>query len=269
MHWQTATDTLLRPLIEKPRVGLVTDVDGTISPIVARPDDAQVTPRSRDLLAALHDHLALVAVISGRAAHDVQARVGLAGLVYAGNHGLEWWQDGESAPAPGVMAFRPALEAARRALEPHLLPGMLSEDKGATLSIHYRQAADPADVEARFGPLIERIAGEHRLRVFRGRMVYEIRPPIDINKGSAFHDLITTHQLDAAVYLGDDTTDVDALRMARQMRDAGECFALGLGVESDHMPPAVRENADLLVAGVQDVEAFLAWWLRARMASST
>ena len=81
MYWQAATSTLLEPVVSSARVGLVTDVDGTISPIVNHPDAAQVTPRSRALLADLRSHLALVAVISGRSAADVGARGGIRGLV--------------------------------------------------------------------------------------------------------------------------------------------------------------------------------------------
>ena len=144
MHWQDATDTTLHTLLEQPRLGLITDVDGTISPIVAHPDDAQVTPRNREMLDALQDVLTLVAVISGRAADDISQRVGIPGLVYVGNHGLETWIDGEVTLAPQVHAYRPGLEIVRDALTPRILPGMIVEDKGATLSIHYRRAEDPA-----------------------------------------------------------------------------------------------------------------------------
>jgi len=269
MHWQSATSTLLQSVISGARVGLVTDVDGTISPIVDHPDAAQVTPRSRALLADLQSHLALVAVISGRAAADVRERVGIPDLVYVGNHGLEWWAGGRIEIAPEAAAFRPALEAALDAVRAEQVPGMLVEDKGATISVHYRQTADPAAVHARLGPVFEDLAGQHGLKLFQGRMVFEIRPPVDVNKGSAFHHLVARHNLDAALYLGDDTTDVDALRMARHLRETGACYAVGLGVESANMPPAVRDNADLLASGVQDVESFLSWLLSACSASST
>jgi hypothetical protein len=82
--------------------------------------------------------------------------------------------------------------------------------------------------------------------------------------------LIETYHLDAAVYLGDDTTDLDALRMARQLRDSGACWAVGLGVASEHVPPAMPATADLMLSGVQEVETFLGWLLsNAARASST
>jgi trehalose 6-phosphate phosphatase len=263
MHWQDARSTSLQRLLDAARPGVITDVDGTISPIVAHPDAAQVTPRSRDLLRDLHAHLALVAVISGRAVADVQARVNLPELVYVGNHGLEWWIDGQVQLAPEAAAHRPALEAALDAVRALQVPGMIVEDKGATLSVHYRQTSDPDTVAATFTPILQRIADERGLKLFQGRLVFEVRPPIQVNKGSAFSDLITYYHLDAAIYLGDDTTDVDALIMARRLRESGACYALGLGVTADETPPAVLDHADLLADGVQDVEAFLAWLLSA------
>lgn len=269
MHWQTATATLLQPVTSRDRLGLVTDVDGTISQIVDQPDAAQVTPRSRDLLHALHARLALVAVVSGRGVADVRRMVGLPELTYVGNHGLEWWRDGQVALAPETRAYRPALEAAIHALSAYTVPGMIVEDKIATISVHYRQTANPTATAAALAPVLERIAAGQRLRLFQGRMIFELRPPVDTNKGSAFRQLVDEHDLGAAIYLGDDTTDVDALRMARELRDSGRCYALGLGVESEHMPTTVRDHADLLIGGVHDVEAFLAWLLTAVSASST
>jgi trehalose 6-phosphate phosphatase len=267
MSWQTSP--LLTRLVDYTRLGLVTDVDGTISYLVEQPDAARVTPHSRDLLQALQRHLALVAVISGRAARDVQAMVDLPGVVIIGNHGLEWWRDGSVEIAPLAAAYRPALEAAAAAIRTRPLPGLFVEDKGATLSIHYRRTADPAATASWLADFLPEIAGEHNLKVFQGNMIFELRPPVGIDKGSAFQQLVERHRLDAAVYLGDDTTDVDALRMARHLRDGGTCYAVGLGVASDHTPPALRDAADLLLSGVQDVETFLGWLLNAVIASST
>jgi trehalose 6-phosphate phosphatase len=268
MHWQAAIDDTLNALVTQPRFGLVTDVDGTISPIVNEPDAAQVTPRNRELLQALQAELALVAVISGRGVADVRNRVGIPDLVYVGNHGLEWWIDGQIETAPAAQQYRPALDTALEAAKAKYVPGMLFEDKGATLSIHYRQTRNPDAVADMLTPVFEQIANQHGLKLFRGRMVFEIRPPVQVNKGSAFKQLIERYELGAAVYLGDDTTDTDALHMARQLREEGGCEAFGLGVLAEDAPPVVREAADFFLDGVADVEAFFAWVLKARQASS-
>jgi trehalose 6-phosphate phosphatase len=255
------------------RIGLVTDVDGTISPIVDQPDAARVTERSRELLAALANRLALAAVISGRAAGDVRDRVGLAQVVYVGNHGMERWADGRTDSPPEVQVHRPALEAVRDALEADLLPGMHVEDKIATLSLHYRQAADPDAAYARFKAIVPEVAAEHGLRAFEGRMIFEVRPPVDVNKGTAFGALVREYQLGAALYIGDDTTDVDAMATARRLREEGKCLAYGIGVRADETPAAVLETADYVVDGVAGVESFLAAVLssvlKASSASST
>lgn len=269
MHWKDAIANQLLPFIRQTRVGLVTDVDGTISPIVDDPDAAQVTPRNRELLHSLRAHLTLVAVISGRTVTDVRNKVNVPGLVYIGNHGLEWWVNNRVERSPDVQQYRPAIEAALHLLQAEQVEGMFIENKDATLSVHYRTTPNPHTVETTFFPIVKRIATEHGLKVFKGRMVFELRPPIAINKGSAFRQIVEQYQLDAALYLGDDTTDADALTMARQLRQEGSCHALGMAVLSEDTPDVVRESADLSLSGVADVEAFLSWLLNARKASST
>jgi trehalose 6-phosphate phosphatase len=244
-------------------MGLVTDFDGTVSPIVRDPYGAQVTARSRELLRALGAALPLVAVVSGRSAADIQQRVGLPGLVYVGNHGLERWVDGQVEVHPQAAGYRPALEAAIHELEPIKPPGMIIEDKGVTLSVHYRQADDPDAIGAAYRPRVRDLAARLGLTFFEGR------PPVAVDKGIAFRRLVTEHDLGSALYIGDDLTDVDAFRAAHDLRRSGACYALAAGVESGGAPDAVRETADVLVSGVPGVEALLSWLLDARSASST
>jgi trehalose 6-phosphate phosphatase len=260
MHWQDDRDRFRQWLAHK-RVGLITDVDGTISPITDQPDAAQVTASAKQSLEALAGRLTLVGVISGRAAADVQARVGVPGLIYVGNHGMERWQAGEVVRPPEVIAYRPNLETAIARLQPIAdgIDGVILEDKGATLSLHYRLAQDHDAVQREIGPLMEHIERDNDLKVFAGRMIYEIRPPLAMNKGSAFARLVQEFKLDAALYIGDDTTDADALHQANTLREAGDCDALGIGVRSDETPPVVLSTATHTADGIPDVEAFLAW----------
>ncbi|MCC6616884.1 MAG: trehalose-phosphatase [Anaerolineae bacterium] len=259
LPWQQATDTLLAPLLTAARLGLVTDVDGTISPIVSRPEAAQVTPRSRELLTALAARLALVGVISGRAAADVRERVGVAEMVYVGNHGMERWTDDHVQVVPEVQAYRPALVAVAEGIRAHLPPGAQIDDKGATYSIHYRNVADPARTKTEVTPLLLQLSAEHGIKLVQGRMIFELRPPLEIDKGTAFTALVRDYQLDAAIYLGDDTTDADALHACQRLRESGECYAIGVGVLADETPAAVIESADVVAQGIEQVEDFLAW----------
>ncbi len=268
MYWENAKDELLKAL-DKPRFGLITDVDGTISPIVDVPDEARVTPRNLNLLADLGAQLTLTAVISGRSAEDVRQRVGLPGLVYVGNHGMEQWKDGEVIVSPTAAAYRDNLSAAAPEIRQIMVNGMRFEDKGATLSVHYRQTSDPKSVANELTLAMQRIAEKHGLHLTQGRMVLEFRPPVETDKGTAFEELVRSYRLEAAIYLGDDTTDVTVFVTARRLREAGECLAYGLGVESQGTPQVVLTEADFLVQEVAGVESFLDWLSSARTASST
>lgn len=269
IDWKTAIDSHLCPFVTHRRAGLLTDVDGTISPIVPHPDDAVVSERSKALLAALDKHLTLTGVISGRAAADIHQRVGVPILIYVGNHGLERWVNGQVQPDPTVEPYLSSIQGAKQEIEGHLRPHMWVEDKIATLSVHYRQADDPDRIARDLTPQMQYIADTHGLRFFEGRRIFEIRPPLAINKGTAFRHLIDEYDLDAAIYIGDDVTDADALRAARDLRSAGTCYALGVGVESDATPPVVSETSDLSASGISDVESLLAWLLSAFKESST
>ncbi|MAU12029.1 MAG: trehalose-phosphatase [Anaerolineaceae bacterium] len=267
MTWRDATETLLKPLITSERVGLITDMDGTLAPIVPNPDDAYPTERSKKLLAQLSEHLTLVAAVSGRAVADLHERVNLPGLVYSGNHGLERWENDKVVVAPMVLEYENALQKAKAAVTDIAPEGVMIEDKGATLSVHYRNAAIPAEINLLFEPKLRDIADKHNLRLFSGRKVFELRPPLDIDKGTVFKQLIEENNLDAAIYIGDDTTDADALKMARQLRDDKQCHAVGMGVQSDDTPSVVLISADCLADGVEGVEDFLEWFLKSVMAS--
>ncbi len=269
MHWQPTQSAALKRFVGYPRLGLIADLDGTLSPITGRPDQAQITPKNMELMERLQRQLTLVAVLSGRSAADIRSRVGIPGITYIGNHGLERWQRGRISVLPAAQAFRARLESALADLQPHQVPGMILEDKGATISIHYRQTRNPSEVFERLLPVIQEIAARHGLDHFQGRMVFELRPPIEVDKGSALRSLVSEHLLDSAFFLGDDTTDVAAFRMARRLRRAGRCYSFGIGVDSDETPAAVLETADLLVSGISGVESFLDWLSAARMASLT
>jgi trehalose 6-phosphate phosphatase len=266
LHWKNAQKQLSQ-LFSCERVGLVTDMDGTISPIVPVPAEAKPTEKNRELLQALHQTLALVAVVSGRAVEDVRQRVNLPELIYVGNHGLECWQNEQVVPSPQAKTYRPHLEAAIQVLKSQMPDGMWIEDKQVTLSIHYRHTNDPESMAKIFSPILSQIAEQNTLKLFQGRMIFELRPPIDIDKGTVFKQLVEEFKLDAALYIGDDTTDADALKMAQHLRQAKTCYALAVGVESEETPSAVLNHSDFLVSSVADVEVFLAWLLNASKAS--
>lgn len=267
-HWQQGKGELEKA-IQQPRFGLFSDLDGTLSPIAPTAEAAQITPRNRELLAELAKELPLVALISGRRAASLQNKVGLAGIVYVGNHGLEQWIDGKAVVLPEAATYSKTLQAARAELEALMPEGAYVEDKEATLSVHYRATKYPSDFALVHAVQISSIAKSHGLELFTGKMVFEVRPPIQVDKGSAFRELAQQHQLDSALFLGDDISDLHALQTARELRENKICAGWGIGVQSDEAPEELAQAADYLATGVADVEALLGWVLMARKASST
>lgn len=265
IHW-SAAKVPLRQLLAEPQFGLFSDLDGTLAPIAATPEAAALTPTNRQHLQALAAELPLVALISGRRAASLQAKVGLPGLVYVGNHGLEQWLDGNVVGLPQAASYRAVLQQAHSEIQALLPPGAVVEDKDLTLSIHYRQTPDPRAFLLSWGVQLRAIAQQHGLEMFTGKMVLEVRPPVAVDKGVALQALAAEHQLRAALFLGDDISDLSALQAVRTLRAQG-VHAWGVGVRSADAPAELLDEADYLADGVADVEALLAFILAARQAA--
>jgi trehalose 6-phosphate phosphatase len=193
------------------------DYDGTLTPIVAHPDLAVLAPDAREALRHLA-RVATVAVVSGRALADVRALVALDDIVYAGNHGFEIQGPGGTALSYEVGGdFLDDVARVREVLAQRVEPisGAWVEDKARSLSVHYRQTPEErvADVEAAVDAAL---ADAPRLRKHHGKMVFEIRPRIDWDKGRAVLWLLEALGLEGPevlpFYLGDDVTDEDAFR---------------------------------------------------------
>lgn len=248
----------LRSVLGQRPCGVLTDIDGTISPIAPTPDAAYVTPTARQHLASLAERLDLVAAISGRAAADAARMVDLPQLIYIGNHGLDVWRNGAGQPLPVAAPFAAAIANVLRQAESQInIPGVLWENKGVTASVHYRQTADPHRAQAELGAVLRALTIANGLRLTGGMMVWEIRPPLQINKGVAVRSLVEEHGLRGACFFGDDRTDADAFVALREMRAASTCATLAIGVLGADTPLIVRETADVLVDGVAGVEHML------------
>ena len=260
-----AVERVVEVLARAP-AGLLTDIDGTISRIAPTPDAATVEPAMAATLGRLAGRLALVAALTGRSAADAARMVGVPGLLYVGNHGLERLGPGAGDGATGidpvaarfVPVIRDTLAAAERAARAAGLRGLLFEDKGLTASIHYRLAPDPAGARATLLPIVQGLADAGGLRLTEGRLVLELRPPVRGNKGTALAALVDDYALAGVVFLGDDVTDLDAIAELRRLRDAGRTIGLAIGVVASESPPALREAVDLAVPGVDGAAALLA-----------
>lgn len=247
-------DERLSAVLEQRPCGLITDIDGTISPIAPTPDAAYVTPTARQHLERLAGQLDLVAAVSGRAAADAARMVGLPQLIYIGNHGMDVWRNGVGQPLPVAAPFAAAIAGVLREAQTNIhIPGVLWENKGVTASVHYRQTADPHAAQTELGAVLGALAAANGLRLTGGRLVWEIRPPLQIDKGVAVRNLVEEYRLRGAFFCGDDRTDADAFMALHDLRAAGTCATLAIGVLSADTPAVVRETADLLVNGVAGV----------------
>jgi trehalose-phosphatase len=269
MAGETQTTTaawrgLLAPLRAEPgKAAILTDFDGTLAPIVERADEVALPDAARALLPRLVDRYALVGAISGRRTADVRGRVGVDGLAYAGNHGLELMMpgDAEAKPDPSVdgregdtAAFMAGVESARLDAA-----GLRLEDKGPIQALHWRGAADEAAAEAAARQIAVE-AGRAGLEPHWGRKVLELRPVGGGGKGTAVASILAEDGVDRVVYAGDDRTDVDAFRRLAELRDAGELVAaVRVGVVSAEGPPEVAEESDVTVEGPAGWLEILAW----------
>ena len=219
---------------------LLLDVDGTLAPIVPRPDDAHMPDETRSLLRELAARYALVACVSGRSSAEARRIVGVEELLYVGTHGLEL--------APGAAVWRDQIERFAATVD---WPPEWIENKSLSLSLHYRQSPEPEKSHLALERIAE-AAEEVGLYSRFGRMLLEILPPVDADKGTAIRSLLDERGLTRALYAGDDTTDLDAFR-ALDGLELGICVAL----TSSEAPAALVEAADIVLAGPNELVELL------------
>ena len=218
--WPSVT----RKLASSPRVLLLFDYDGTLTPIVARPEIAVLTDETRRLLTALAEmDRFVVGVVSGRGLDDLEDLVAVPGLVYAGNHGLEMSGLGMDFVHPEAPSFEGSIAEIARTLERELaeVPNVLVQNKRLTLTVHYRNTPDSFEAQvnsavvATVAPYLQ--AG--RIKITRGKKVVEVRPNLDWGKGQAIEKIRREcGDNPLPVFFGDDQTDEDGFAV---VQDAG------------------------------------------------
>ena len=230
---------------------VATDFDGTLAPIFEDPETPTITPANRRALIALGERPDVaVAVVSGRRLADLRSRVGIDAARYVGNHGLEVAECDRVATHPAAEELRPALDRASAALEERIgdVPGVEIEDKGATITVHYRRAS-PRRVEEVASAVTGVVESVDGLRTTSGKQVAEIRPDVDRDKGSAVRELAADVPDGwRTVYVGDDTTDEDVFRVLDP--EAGDAGVVVGDRETD---------ATHRVADQRDVSRLLDW----------
>jgi trehalose 6-phosphate phosphatase len=255
-------EELLQPLRDAPdRSAVLLDVDGVLAPIVQLPDDAHMPETTRRPLIEVARRYGTVACVSGRRASDARRIVSLGSIAYLGSHGSEVLKPGTIAPeldselqawARRVQAFaQDAYGEKLRRLRVRL------EDKEAIAGLHWRGTPDEDASLSAIEEVAER-AEEAGFVTHWGRKVLEIRPPVRIDKGAGIVNLLKDTDLAAAVYVGDDVTDLDAFRGLSELQERGRLgYAVRVGVRSDETPAALEEEADALVDGPDGVRGLL------------
>lgn len=251
--------------------GLFSDVDGTLSALAPTPGSAVLLPGIRELLIEARGAFAVVAAVSGRAATDIRRLVDVEAITYIGNHGFDRIEpDGTFSLLDAAAPYREVIAAAADRLGRELMPrfpGMFVEPKGATASIHTRGAIDPRAADEAVYAAALAAAEQAGLRVTRGKYIVELRPPVAVDKGVAVAEAIRLHGLRGALYLGDDRTDIDAFRALRRLTRAGTCRGVAVAVLHEETPPGLAEEADVALASIAEVPAFLRYLVSASRAS--
>jgi len=237
---------------------LLSDYDGTLTPIVSRPEDAILPSSTKDELNKLAEQPSFkIGIISGRPLSEVKTMVGIKEIYYAGNHGLE-------IEGPDLKFINPLAQKARTELKEIVqqlrnklnnIKGIIIEDKGLSLSVHYRMVKE--DEEKLIAEIYHQVTSpwlqEGKIRITSGKKVFEIRPPIDWHKGKAVEAIIKELKIDTnseqwlTLYLGDDTTDEDAFKVIHQPRG----WSIFVGQKNN------QSNAEYFLNSASEVSDFL------------
>lgn len=237
---------------------ILTDYDGTLTPIVGRPQDAVLSNGMRTKLRKLANHPNFnLGIISGRSLSEIKDMVGIEGIYYAGNHGLEIDGPDLSYINPQARETQSILKDIARRLDDALghIDGVIIENKILSLSVHYRLVKERhvQQVAEEFRQITSPEISNGKIKVSSGKMVLEVKPPVNWHKGNAVETIIdeiekaTGSKVKVIIYLGDDTTDEDAFK-AVQRRDGWSIFV---------DPYELSSEAEYFLESVQEVENFL------------
>ena len=238
------------------------DYDGTLTPIVSRPELALCPSEVKRHLEQLRDLPGVyLAIISGRSLEDLQEKVGVSGIIYVGNHGLEIENPAGRHKKILSSTRKRELKRITQNLQNSLkeIPGILFEEKGPILSVHYRNV--PQEFFAPIPQVLEEELEQWRDRwkMASGKMVWEIRPNVDFHKGKAVKEILKTFLSLGLlpIYLGDDQTDENAFRVLK-----GQGISVFIG------PGRLPSKADFFLRNPDEVREFLSRCQEVRRAGS-
>jgi trehalose 6-phosphate phosphatase len=242
----------LGPFLAEPRrAAILTDFDGTLAGIVEDPAAAVPLPGAADVLGELARRYGRVGIISGRPAAFLDHFFGRRGLLLFGLYGLESVREGRVVCDPAAERWRPIVEEVAAASEAHG-PGEISvERKGLSVTFHYRATPETERAAHSWAQAQATASG---LVLHPARMSYELRPPIECDKGTVTAAL--SQDMDAVCFIGDDRGDLTAFDALDRIEGDGR-HVLRVAVRSAEAPPELIERADLLVPGPAAALSFL------------
>ena len=247
----------LQTVLSQRPLGLVFDIDGTLSPMAPTSDEARLFPGVVPLLERARER-AHVAIMTGRAIDDGARMVNVDGLTYIGTHGLEWC-DGLPSLHPveivpeALQYIEPGtylLDLVERELPQ--LPGVYVQRKRVGGTLHYRLSRDPERSRQGILSILEESARRLNMRLREGRMMVEVLAPLAVDKGKALRHFVEHFQVQGVVFAGDDLTDLDAVLEVERLRVEKKVLA-GVSVVVQHADslPAMLEHADVVVQEVE------------------
>ncbi len=235
------------------RTALLLDFDGSLAPIVERPEDARPLPNAPGLLSRLAAKLGRVAVVSGRPVGFLAAQLPVDGLTYVGLYGMEQSRDGEYSVDQRVEPYLAAVAAATAELHARLPPELVEEKSGISVTVHWRPVPERCD---EFTAIAREIARRHGLGHLDTRMAIELRPPIDVDKGVPVRGLVDG--FDTAAFAGDDYGDLPAFAVLADAVSEGRLQrAVRIGVTSSEAPTELADSVDIVVDGPDGLLALL------------
>ena len=254
----------VRDLLRHRPAGLFVDIDGTLAPIVSTPSKVRVTPQVRGALDTLASGMTVVA-LTGRGVADARRVIRLDSITYAGNHGLEWWSHGDTLVLPDAQPYLQQLHALAQEATQRLrsISGVLVENKGATIALHFRLSGDPDAARSAILEFLETAPSARGLVQREGKMIVEVWPPGEVNKGTALRSVVERHGLRSAIVLGDDRTDLDSFRAVQKLRQEARFRGVTVAVASADAPAELVAEADYQLPDTDGVAHFLGWLVKA------
>ena len=245
---------------------IVTDVDGTIAPIVARPEAAEVLPEAIRSLKQLVKGYQGVGLLSGRGLSDLRRMANIPGAYYVGNHGIEMSYDGEDYTNVDLAVGLIGLGEAKRVLRTAIEVGaddITVEYKDYSVAIHYRLVDDSSRIEA-LNSLVEQLASAHDLHLLKGKKVFELQAGANGGKDLGMKAILdhvaqrTGTAVERVIFFGDDVTDIDAFEYLQKLRSDGSVDTMSVAVDGgSEQSPAVRQAARLLIESPRAVSLAL------------